>query len=118
MIYPSGTTGRPKGVRHPLSHAEYGAGTAADHIVGERYPFGPDTVYLSPAPLYHAAPIMWTMVAQRRGGTTVIMESFDAELALSSAIGSRWRSSFPRCSSACCASIRRSGRVTIWPACG
>jgi long-chain acyl-CoA synthetase len=84
MIYSSGTTGRPKGVRHPLSHAEYGQGTAADHVVGERYPFGPDTVYLSPAPLYHAAPIMWTMVAQRRGGTTVIMESFDAELALRS----------------------------------
>jgi long-chain acyl-CoA synthetase len=84
MIYSSGTTGRPKGVRHPLSHAEYGYGTVADHVVGERYPFGPDTVYLSPAPLYHAAPIMWSMIAQRRGGTAVIMESFDAELALRS----------------------------------
>jgi len=84
MIYSSGTTGRPKGVRHPVSGAEYGHGTAADHVVGERYPFGPEAVYLSPAPLYHAAPIMWTMVAQRRGGTTVIMESFDAELALRS----------------------------------
>ena len=84
MIYSSGTTGRPKGVRHPLSNAEYGHGTAADHVVGERYPFGPDTVYLSPAPLYHAAPIMWSMVAQRRGGTAVIMESFDAEVALQS----------------------------------
>jgi acyl-CoA synthetase (AMP-forming)/AMP-acid ligase II len=82
MIYSSGTTGRPKGVRHPLSGAGYGHGTAADHVVGERYPFGPDTVYLCPAPLYHAAPIMWTMVAQRRGGTAVVMENFDAELAL------------------------------------
>lgn len=84
MIYSSGTTGRPKGVRRPLSGAPYGRGTDADHVLGGHYPFGADAVYLSPAPLYHAAPIMWTMVAQRRGGTTVIMESFDAELALRS----------------------------------
>lgn len=84
MIYSSGTTGRPKGVRHPLNGQPYGAGAAADHVVGQRYPFGPDTVYLSPAPLYHAAPIMWSMIAQRQGGTTVVMRNFDAERALAS----------------------------------
>ena len=82
MIYSSGTTGRPKGVQYPLSNEPYGTGTAADHVVGTRYSFGADAVYLSPAPLYHAAPIMWTMIAQRQGGTAVVLRSFDAELAL------------------------------------
>jgi long-chain acyl-CoA synthetase len=40
--------------------------------------FGPDTVYLCPAPLYHAAPLGWSMVTQRIGGTVVLMERFDA----------------------------------------
>ena len=39
-------------------------------------------VYLSPAPLYHAAPIRWTMAVQQLGGTVVVMEQFDAERAL------------------------------------
>ena len=36
-----------------------------------------DTVYLSPAPLYHAAPAGWTTGTQRLGGTVVVMERFD-----------------------------------------
>src|SRR5712675_1856230 len=38
-------------------------------------------VYLSPAPLYHAAPLAWTM-SSHRTGATVVMERFDAEQAL------------------------------------
>jgi acyl-CoA synthetase (AMP-forming)/AMP-acid ligase II len=38
-----------------------------------------EMVYLSPAPLYHAAPLRWNLVVQRLGGTSVIMEHFDAE---------------------------------------
>jgi acyl-CoA synthetase (AMP-forming)/AMP-acid ligase II len=34
--------------------------------------------YLSPAPLYHAAPAGWTTMTQRLGGTVVLMEQFDA----------------------------------------
>ncbi len=45
--------------------------------------FGPDTVYLSPAPLYHAAPLRFTMAATAVGGTAVVMEHFDAEAYLS-----------------------------------
>ena len=41
-----------------------------------------DSVYLSPAPIYHTAPAMWTMAAQAVGATTVVMERFDAEQAL------------------------------------
>ena len=36
-------------------------------------------VYLSPAPLYHAAPLVWSMTVQRMGGTAVVMERFDPE---------------------------------------
>jgi long-chain acyl-CoA synthetase len=42
----------------------------------------PDSVYLSPAPLYHAAPLRWSMTIQKLGGTVVVMEKFDPESAL------------------------------------
>ena len=41
-----------------------------------------DTVYLSPAPLYHAAPLGWSMAVQTIGGTVILMERFDPEQAL------------------------------------
>jgi long-chain acyl-CoA synthetase len=46
------------------------------------YGLDDQTVFLSPAPLYHAAPIGWTMAATHLGGTIVVMEHFDAEAAL------------------------------------
>ncbi len=39
---------------------------------------GADTVYLSPAPLYHAAPLRLSMMAVQLGGTAIIMQKFDA----------------------------------------
>jgi fatty-acyl-CoA synthase len=39
-------------------------------------------VYLSPAPLYHAAPLAWCMGSHRLGCTAVVMERFDALAAL------------------------------------
>jgi acyl-CoA synthetase (AMP-forming)/AMP-acid ligase II len=44
--------------------------------------FAADTVYLSPAPLYHAAPLRWSLTVHRLGGTVVCMEKFDPEFAL------------------------------------
>ena len=38
--------------------------------------------YLSPAPLYHAAPLRWSMTVHKIGGTVVVMERFDPEAAL------------------------------------
>ena len=78
MFYSSGTTGRPKGIKSPLSGLAFGTGGGA--IVGliqHMYGFTSDTVYLSPAPLYHAAPLGWTTAVQRLGGTVVVMEKFD-----------------------------------------
>ena len=44
--------------------------------------FGPDTVYLSTAPFYHAAPVRWNMAVLRAGGSCVMLEKFDAAAAL------------------------------------
>ena len=83
MLYSSGTTGQPKGVKLPLP--EDPAIDQANALVGlTMMAFGikPDSVYLSPAPLYHAAPLRWSMTIQKLGGTVVVMEKFDPELAL------------------------------------
>jgi long-chain acyl-CoA synthetase len=82
LFYTSGTTGRPKGVLRiePPMRADATWPRAAD--LGARYGFGPDTVYLSPAPLYHGAPLMYTRAVQCLGGTVVVMEKFDAADAL------------------------------------
>jgi long-chain acyl-CoA synthetase len=44
--------------------------------------FSGDSLYLSPAPLYHAAPLRWCMTVQKIGGTVIVMEKFDPEAAL------------------------------------
>ncbi len=83
MLYSSGTTGRPKGVRPPLP--EWHVDEPGDGVVqrtGEYFGAGPDTVYLTPAPLYHAAPLRWSAAMQAHGGTVVVMKKFDAEGAL------------------------------------
>ncbi len=83
MLYSSGTTGRPKGIKTPLpDHQVHEPGDTTTAVFGAMYGFGPDTVYLSPAPIYHAAPLRFSGVVQALGGTVVLMERFDAEQAL------------------------------------
>lgn len=82
MFYSSGTTGRPKGIKPELALAPYGTGNALDALLHDGFGFDTDTVYLCPGPLYHAAPLGWSMSTQRNGGTVVVMERFDAEEAL------------------------------------
>ncbi|HWE53984.1 MAG TPA: acyl-CoA synthetase [Acidimicrobiales bacterium] len=77
MLYSSGTTGRPKGIVRPWWPRQYGRAGAIDMLMSVAYGFDADTVYLCPAPLYHAAPIAWSMGTQRLGGTVVVMERFD-----------------------------------------
>ena len=77
LLYSSGTTGRPKGVKVPLPDAPAGAPNAVALLGQALYGFTPDTVYLSPAPLYHAAPLRFTMGVHRIGATVVAMEHFD-----------------------------------------
>ena len=85
MLYSSGTTGRPKGIRpappedddvlaiNPL------VGLA---VMGVGWPADGSMIYLSPAPLYHAAPLGWCTTAHRLGATIVVMEHFEPEAAL------------------------------------
>ena len=83
MLYSSGTTGVPKGVRHRLPDEPLGENLSQLVTLGKAlYGFSPNMVYLSPAPLYHAAPLRWSMAVHQLGGTVVVMERFDPEAAL------------------------------------
>ena len=82
MLYSSGTTGRPKGVRVPLQGLPIDTPNALVMLMQGLFGFNRDTIYLSPAPLYHAAPLRYCMTTHRLGGTVVLMEHFDAEEAL------------------------------------
>jgi len=78
MLYSSGTTGRPKGILRPLPGipiAEDAGPVGA--LQRTLWGFDENTVYLSPAPLYHSAPIGFTTAALALGGTVVIMPRFD-----------------------------------------
>ncbi len=80
MLYSSGTTGRPKGVKLPLpDDPAIDAATVLVQLALMAYGIKPETMYLSPAPLYHAAPLRWSMAMQKIGGTVVVMERFDPE---------------------------------------
>jgi long-chain acyl-CoA synthetase len=78
MLYSSGTTGRPKGIRYTLERAPVGA--AAPMLAGMTKTYGvdEDSVYLSPAPLYHSAPLQFCIAVTRVGATVVVLEHFDA----------------------------------------
>jgi acyl-CoA synthetase (AMP-forming)/AMP-acid ligase II len=82
MMYSSGTTGQPKGIRPPPPGAGVLELAALPAKLRELYGFDPDTVYLSTAPLYHAAPLKFNLAVQACGGTSIVMEKFDAAEAL------------------------------------
>ena len=90
LLYSSGTTGRPKGIVRKFTPQPVDTVIPAlmtvlcETMAG----MGPDTVLISPAPLYHAAPLRFAMMAVMFGGTALISEKFDAEETL--ALIERW----------------------------
>ena len=82
MLYSSGTTGRPKGIKRPLPDGPLAETTGLTEMGRELYGIDDNTLFLSPAPLYHAAPLRWCMSVQKLGGTVIIMAKFDAQQAL------------------------------------
>src|SRR5512137_1276880 len=82
MLYSSGTTGRPKGVKWPLPSGPAGMRTMLVDLLAPLFGYGRNCRYLSPAPLYHAAPLRHSMTVIKLGGTAFVMESFDAEQSL------------------------------------
>jgi long-chain acyl-CoA synthetase len=84
MLYSSGTTGRPKAVRRPLPDDGKGswAQKVLEYTLTHRYGMTTSSVYLSPAPLYHAAGVNYAMAVHRVGAASIVMPKFDAEAVL------------------------------------
>jgi long-chain acyl-CoA synthetase len=82
MLYSSGTTGRPKGIKYKLTPQPMGTTPTQLLMLTHLFGFMEDSVYLSPAPLYHSAPLFYCMSVIRLGATVIVMEHFDPERAL------------------------------------
>ena len=82
MLYSSGTTGLPKGVLSTVEATPVGELGDSGELFKAIYQMDQDSIYLSPAPLYHAAPLAFCMMTLTMGGQVIVMERFDAEQSL------------------------------------
>ena len=82
ILYSSGTTGRPKALRWNLQAVAPKDDFPFDRMLTHMFGVGSEAVYLSPAPLYHTAPISYCLGMHQLGATVVLMKAFDAESSL------------------------------------
>ena len=82
MLYSSGTTGHPKGVRAARPGAPLGTVSELFQRRLALHAITADAVYLSTAPLYHSAPLRYNNMVHRSGGTSIVMPRFDAAASL------------------------------------
>ncbi|WP_313804443.1 AMP-binding protein [Sphingobium sp.] len=84
MLYSSGTTGRPKGiVARGAVTSTLSEPTRGEKLWRDTFGASGEIVYMSPAPLYHAAAIRHALAIHRLGGTVIQVARFDAEAMLS-----------------------------------
>ncbi len=81
LQYSSGTTGRPKGIKRALPQVSPAEAPGMMSALVSVWMHS-DSIYLSPAPLYHTAPSVWSMSVQAAGITTVVLERFEPESCL------------------------------------
>jgi len=80
MLYSSGTTGQPKGVALTFAGAPLETSPPmVMYLIQLVFGVTAEDVYLSPAPMYHAAPLRFTMGATALGATAVVMDRFEPE---------------------------------------
>jgi len=82
LLYSSGTTGQPKGVKIALTGESPEVVSESFEAIARLYSFDADSIYLSPAPLYHAAPLRFNLAILVCGGTSIIMQRFEPVTAL------------------------------------
>ncbi|NDI18296.1 MAG: acyl-CoA synthetase [Actinobacteria bacterium] len=87
MLYSSGTTGRPKGVRLATTGSPLGTPVPLVGLGQFLLAMDDQMVYLSPAPLYHAAPLRWNMVVHRLEGNGFVYCNSESWLAHQGTVG-------------------------------
>ncbi|GAA3044760.1 acyl-CoA synthetase [Gordonia defluvii] len=86
VLFSGGTTGRPKRFVQPLLGVHPAQAPPRHSDLVHRLGIDENTVLLSPAPNYHAAPFTFALITLAAGGTVVCMERFDAAAAMSAIV--------------------------------
>lgn len=81
IVYSSGTTGRPKGIL-PVRPPTGDTRDWFEPLLSERLGVTPDSVTLTPGPLYHGAPLRWALATLRLGATLVLLPRFERRVLL------------------------------------